>query len=297
MSDDPLLYYTPYVDPGKKLFIIVGTCISVPVRRLLALHETFGKEYSIVVYNSNRNNNIIEDLNIDQNLLSKASVVAFHTPESSDWGNEDGYRKLIASLPACAERISFPYPSFVPLWPFHTHEPRNNYDNLPLNHFTFGKGLYPYGDSFVHGLMRKSVSPEKIHEQYMSLDIAKVVDLDALLTTTLKILHKRDESLTIKVASFVEENFRIKSLFNSVNHISNNTVLYIVNSILKLLGHSEYRPQYLEHLLEFVRPQVPIHPSIIRHFGLRFADESTTYVHFGHKYTFEQYLYSYIHFL
>jgi len=297
MKNKSELYFTPYVDPSKKLFILIGTCVTPPIRRLLALHKSFGQEHSIVVYNSHRGDKLIEDLSIDMELLGKADVIAYHHPDGADWGNEAGYSALVSGFPKSAIKITFPYPSFVPFWPFHTHEPRNEYENLPMNHYTSRKNLYPFGDSFVHGLMREEVAPEDILKRYIDLDISNQVDLDALFQTNLNIQRKHDKQLTIKIADFVEENYVHKKLFNSINHISNRTVLYIVNKMLELTGHEKYSESCLDNLLEWVRPEVPIHPSIIKHFDLQFVNAQSRYTHFGHSLTFEEYMYNYIHFL
>jgi hypothetical protein len=208
------------------------------------------------------------------------------------------YDALIAKIPASVAKISFPLPHLYAFWPFHTNDPRNSDPNRPANR-QGSQPFYPYGDSYVLELLRQSLPPEEVISRYVNLDVATVVDLDRMMSSTLSIAAHHDQTTDIKVADFIAHNFRSHKLFQTVNHANNRLLLNMSNQLLDLLDCEPVSERVLDRMQELtVELTMPIHPSIARFFGATYATETTRYSIDRIRYlTFAEYIRDYVYFV
>ncbi|WP_298363967.1 WcbI family polysaccharide biosynthesis putative acetyltransferase [Azospirillum sp.] len=287
---------SPQPDDGRKLFVLVGTCISFGLQYMLLRSPEFRRAYRLKAYRTHRHQQFMADLAIPDEELVQADVIAFHPPGWADWGNEEAYRSLLRSIPAHVRRISYPYPIFPALWPFHCHDTRNEDaaheptpELLPPH--------YPYGDSWILSKLRKNMSADQILREYLDLDIPSITDVDGLLRKSLEIQQTKEDSTTVKILDFVQENFRTEKTFITMNHVGNFALLHMTNQILNILDIKRLDQTILHTVSELIQFEMPIHPSIIRHFGLRHVGPETRYaIDRFKRQTIQEYVEDYIHF-
>lgn len=256
--------------------ILVGTCISSGIRYLLQLSEEFRTRYRLTVYRTDRHTQFMSDFAIGDEELAGCDTFIYHPPGWADWGNDQGYRDLIARTPGHVRRISYPYPVFHPLWPFHCWDKRN--EDPDRRRTPAGEpAFYPYGDSYILGMLRRGFTRDRIVEDYLALDVASLVSLDDLLQKCIDIQAEKEKNTDVKVVDFIVENFRSRRVFMTMNHVGNATLIYMADQILAALGCRPLGRYAHEALQELVRPEMPIHPAVARHFNLSCVSPETRY--------------------
>lgn len=281
---------------SRQLCLLVGTCITFGLQYLLSMSEEFRQRYRLQAYRTHRHQQFMSDFAIGDEELNAASVFIYHTPGWADWGNEQGYHELLARVPAHVQRISIPYPIFPPLWPFHVYDPRNDAPDRAL--FPHGAPAhYPYGDGVVLRMMRQGLPKEEIIRRYLDMDVSDEIGLDALLEKSIEIQAVKEENTDVKVLDFVASEFRRQPTFLTMNHVGNPTLIHMADQILGRLGCAPLGPFAHRGLFHLVSPQMPIHPSVIRHFGLTYVTPESRYAFDAFRnLTLEEYLSFYIDF-
>lgn len=188
-------------------------------------------------------------------------------------------RECLRSLGAETRAVCIPKISWRVFWPFSSNTLRR----------------YPYGDEYVLDLLKKGFRKEDILRTYLSLDVHALLDLDRLLQDDLRYLSSDENSRDMNVASFICENFRSTRLFSALNHPLKNILLLTANGVLDLTGHTALAGGDVSRVEELGDGfEMPIHPSVVNHFGLEFADARATCRQFGEDVDFERYLGNYI---
>jgi hypothetical protein len=262
----------------------------------LSLSDDFRRQYRIKSYRTHRHVKFMADFAIGNDELNSAAAFIYHPPGWADWGNDQGYRDLIACIPPSVQMISIPYPVFHALWPFHVHDPRNDDPGRPC--FPDGSpAYYPYGDGAVLRLIRQGLPKDEIIRRYLTMDIAQEIDLDGLLAKSIEMQTDKEAKTDVKILDFVMSEFRRRRVFLTMNHIGNATLIHMVDQILERLGCAPLGSFATTSLFELIDPQMPIHPSVIRHFDLTCVTAETRYrVDAQRNLTLEEYLSCYIDF-
>ncbi|MBV5333809.1 hypothetical protein JZU57_00855 [bacterium] len=281
----------------RSLCLMAGTCITFGMQYLLGLSEAFSRRYRLKSYRTHRHFQFMADFAIDDAELHEAAVFIHHTPGWADWGNDQGYHALLARVPDHVQRISVPYPVFHPLWPFHVHDPRNDDPDRPRT----PDGLpahYPYGDGMVLRLLKQRLGKDEAMRRYRAMNVADEIDLDALLAKSIDMQASKEAKTDVKILDFAVEMFRHRRVFLTMNHVGNASLIHMVDQILHRLGCPPLGRFAHESLFELIDPQMPIHPSVIRHFDLTCVTPETRYrVDNWRNLTFDEYLSCYIDFV
>jgi hypothetical protein len=278
---------------AKKTLLLVGTCIAPAIRYLLNTSPGFARNFTVNLFFTNRHRQFMGDFNFGEEELHSAEAIFYHTPGWADWGNDQAYVDLIARIPAHVGRLSFPYPVFLPLWPFHQGDPRNE-DPDRGRHRDDRPWHFPYGDSVVLGLLRQGLTPEQVVARYAAMDLAAMVDLDALLAKSIEIQEAKENETDVKILDFVLSEFRERRVFSTMNHVANASLIHMANQMLRFLGCAPLPAALPAMLRELVMPQMPVHPSVVRHFDLSWAPPDLRYeVDEYQQLTFAEYIYQY----
>lgn len=278
--------------------LLIGTCIVQVIRYLLNASEDFRRTHRLHTFFTNMDIPEARLFDISDALLGSAAAVIHVHPTWADWGNEQAYADLLARIPVGVQRISIPYPVFQPLWPFHCKEPRNGAPWPESLRRPMGETpSWPYGDSMLLALMKRHAATAEVVSAYLALDLSREIDLDRLLAKTLEIQRDKEQVTDVKIVDFIAETFRQRRLFTTVNHLSNDGMLYMTNQILQHLELPAIDAGILDTLGELLSPEMPVHPSVCRHFGLRYCDERTRYpVDAYRRLTFAEYVADYVRF-
>ncbi len=199
-------------------------------------------------------------------------------------------------LPSSCRKISFPILRLDSLWPLQRMDPRNKPE--PKNGFEMGR--YPYGDLLVIKLLKKGLTPDQVLKKYMSSNINELVNLDKTHRRNLANWKELDSKCDLPLMRYVKENFNKERLFLTVNHPCPKLLVMQINLILESLGMSGLSVEVISDINKkppLSKIHLPIHPQVIRHFNLEWADIDIKYRYYdGNWYGFEEYLKRYIEF-
>jgi hypothetical protein len=172
--------------------------------------------------------------------------------------------------------IRLPFVSCDAFWPSELqceHDPR--YPELPW-------GRYPYGDQILGRLLRAKTDDEEVVDEYLKLDFAKLFRLDQGIEKWFRLLEKLEAEAAIKISGFVRQNWRTKRLFWDSVHPTNDFLARITGELAGMLGIgvSEQEIRTAAQQVEednFIMK--PVHPSLIRYFGLTWVPGDDVYRH------------------
>ena len=201
----------------------------------------------------------------------------------------------IAGIATKAERIGVPVVNCGFLWPFagqpHPHNPKPAF---------FDGG--PYGseasDAYLNRLIKKGVAPEAAVEEYLKLDVNKLVNLDRLCEITLEKQANRDELTGFQIADLIATHFRDEQPFLTPYHPNTRVAVSLAAQLFRKLGATSAeiaRMQRAIRITPFPKEELPVHPAVADHFGLKWAPRERTYTLLSEgKFTFREFADRYV---
>jgi hypothetical protein len=265
----------------KKICIIQANCIAPQLLRFLMMSPGFSETYEGKIYT-----NFTKEPIPAADLSSCGLFIYQYLDEKWEDLASAVLTRKVGSRCRC---VSIPSSFWRFLWPFWTADDERM---KPSPGFPFGR--HPYGDSSILRLLREGMPKAEIIRSYLELAVNHVVDLDAMLEEDLTRERERERDLDVKVSDYIAAGCRGERLLTSVNHPTNIVILNIANGVLEKIGYSPVPDRVLKRLDEFGDYHVPIHPAVIRHFGLGFVDEGFRYLMNGKMRTFREYIEDYI---
>lgn len=181
--------------------------------------------------------------------------------------------------PAGCRLMTMPLLAANFLWPFST-------EDHPLN--PTGKAEFclhgPYdqqvSDAFLNRLMRDDpgADPRALADRYMAADFATMVDLDAVFVADRATALARDARAGTDHWRSIEGVFRDHPAFWTSLHPAGWLMRALCRPVLEAVAGGPSRTVdnalfSLDDPMEFL--QAPIHPSVRRHFGLRWCHDGT----------------------
>lgn len=181
------------------------------------------------------------------------------------------------------------------LWPFTGRE-------RPGNQPMFGLGAGPFpgqmGDSYLNRLILAGRDIQLAASEYTALDVSTVVDLDRMFQIVMSKQRRLDQELGYGVESLMNEHLRSEPLFRTSLHPTARIVVHLAVTLFRKMGVDEAILNRIERLQKnpgLPPPECPIHPSIARHFGLNYINETTTYRFLNEgRYTFSEWVTRYL---
>lgn len=174
-------------------------------------------------------------------------------------------------LPEQAWRLHIPLVTCAFLWPFSFDRP-----NEPVG------WRFPYGDRYLIGKIREGLAPEAAAAEYIALDLAQRMDLRRLWDMEVQKWQAYDAKTDIRLADFLRDNFFSQRLFFTPDHPSDQVMLEMVNQLLmKLQLPILHLPSWEGHVHSLGGTEVPVHPSVIRHFALSWLTPEHAYPMYG----------------
>ncbi len=163
------------------------------------------------------------------------------------------------------------------LWPF-SGKPHPS--NSPAVGYPNGPYPAPNGDSYLNRLIREGVPVEDAVDAYMRMDIGQEVDLDRAFDMIMSKLRKLGQETGFDVADIIERHFRDEPLFRSPYHPEARITHAMAETLFRQMGAGDAIVERLRrqpNLPSFRGQQLPIHPGVVRHFGLRFVEPDRRY--------------------
>jgi tetratricopeptide (TPR) repeat protein len=142
-------------------------------------------------------------------------------------------------------------------------------------------------------MIRDGVDPEEAVTRYVSADIAALRNVDRMREIMMDSQRKRDLICGYEFAEYIDAHFKNCKIFRSPNHPTETLTLLFATEVFKRLGLEDGilgRLELVPKAALFPPTEMPIHPSIIAHFGLSYVDIDTRYRFFDEgSFTFAEY--------
>ena len=183
------------------------------------------------------------------------------------------------------------------LWPF-AGQPHVKDTVIPA----IGYSPYPphYGDRYLNRMIKASVEPEIAVDRYLNEDINKIINLERLYEIEIDRQRERDQITGYDLASVIESHFRDERLFFTFGHLDGRMAAAFAEQFFNQVGASANEIARLRRLLRvspFHKTEIPMHPQVIAHFGLRFLSPDYRYRFENEgRYTFREFAMRYMRF-
>jgi hypothetical protein len=149
-------------------------------------------------------------------------------------------------------------------------------------------------------MINKGIAHDEILKKYINLDLNKMVNLDRLLELNLEQQRKRDAITGFNIADVIENYFREEHLFLTPYHPNLRIARSLIQQTFGTMGVGQTAIDRVEKWLTitpFPKHASPLHPSVQRHFGLKYAGPGYRYRYYSEgTFTFEEYVSRYLKF-
>lgn len=180
------------------------------------------------------------------------------------------------------------------LWPFANRAHPNN----PTPPFCpAGPYGHDLGDSFLNGLIGAGATAEEAVRTYLELDIVREANLDRLFEMCIEASRQLDAQTGFNLTAFVERNFRDEALFMTPGHLTRRLFGEMIRQVFARIHvpSASIEQAIAAQHAPFGVTQLPIHPGIIEHFGLKYVDANSRYRYFDEgQFTFSEYALRYV---
>jgi tetratricopeptide (TPR) repeat protein len=201
----------------------------------------------------------------------------------------------IGKFETTAKTIWYPNVTGIFLWPFSGAEHIYN-RSLPY----YAGGPYEFGDRWLNRKIETGIPPADIVSEYLDLDLAKAINLDRMYELHIDRARQRDARTGFDITSVIERRLTEEKLFMVPANLELPLFLPLARGVYERLGMPTGEiDRVLASLWRtpFPAGDLPIHPSIARHFGLKFVTAETRYRFCtGEQLTFIEWLERYVRF-
>ena len=180
----------------------------------------------------------------------------------------------LARIETKAERIAVPLVNCGFLWPFagqaHPKDPGRG---------SGGVYVAEMSDGYLNRLMKNHDADDAV-AKYLALDVNKMVGLDRLLEVNIERQRGRDSESGFDIAPVIEEFFRTEQIFLSPHHPGVRVSVALAEQMFVRLGVDRrdiVRMQRTLRVSPFPTDELPIHPAVAAHFGLKWAPPDRRY--------------------
>lgn len=254
----------------KQLCLLHGNCQGEVLAALLSASLEFTSAYEVEFV-----------VNFTQQPVRPGSLARcglyLHQHLGPLWG-ELSTKSLVARLPAGCKTICFPAMFFTGYWPFWSN-----------------RAGFDFADSFLDDLIDRGLGRDECLHLATRADVTRLFDLSALLEESFARERDKESLCDLPYVSYIEENFRDRQLFRTINHPGRELMLRMADAVLALLGMSGLPQAFREICPELYGDfELPMHPGVARFHGLAFAGEDRRYNIHGTALTYAEYAARYL---
>ncbi len=258
--------------PGvnKPLAILHANCQGEPLAAMLRTSPDFGPAFEPRVYLNYARQPI------PQEDLDRCGLFLYQYL-GPDWGGLAS-EALLARLPAGCPSLCIPNMFFRGPWPLWSGAPG-----------------FDYRDELLDRLIDSGLPAQEVLRLYLTMPLEKKYDLDGRLRETVKIEQARQARTPVKYLDHVLEHWRSRPLFHTVNHPGAELLLLAARGIADRLGlappdgDKAPAPGGI-----YADCDLPVHPQVAAHYGLKWAGPKTAFNVYGRRRTFTEYAVSYV---
>jgi tetratricopeptide (TPR) repeat protein len=149
------------------------------------------------------------------------------------------------------------------------------------------------GDSFLSRMIAAGASPASAVADYLAADAATVRRAERMMELHLQNQRQRDAACDIQIADCIERQLQTTRLFRSPNHPEPVMACWIAGEVFARMGA---HPAAIARLMAsqpdaLPATETPLHPAVVRHFGLTYAPPDRRYRYFDEGgFTFIEYV-------
>ena len=196
----------------------------------------------------------------------------------------------IADVAASTPRVYVPFVTAGFLWPFAGSPHPSNPSRPDLLAGPYGAEA---SDSYLNRLILAGADPDDAVDQYLRLDVATHMNLDRLYELVIDRQRSRDAASDFDNVGEIERYFRVEPIFLSPYHPNARIACHLADRLFQRLGVDRSdidRMRQGTTITPFPKGELPIHPSVARHFGLTFVSDDRRYRFMNEgTFTFEQF--------
>jgi len=252
---------------GRKVAIIHGNCQTACVKGYLLTNKEFTDKYIFWVTPRIFHLTCLEKYNVlkELNLLYKVDL--FITQQISDenrFHRELSTNNMIALLRKDCRIVKIANMFFLGYHPQHKANEHKILEEFSVS----GKGLFMIGESNVDDLLAKGCSTDEIIEKLNDENFYSKEYLENRARIELENLKEREKIIDVKMADYIEANYKKEILFHSCDHPIEKLLFELSKRILLYLGNEDTNVYYSSCHEALKYQDEPIYPAVIKAFGL-----------------------------
>lgn len=255
---------------NKLLAIFHANCQGEPLAAMLRASPDFGPVFEPRVYLNYARQAI------PQEDLERCGLFLYQYL-GPEWGALAS-QALLARLPAGCPSLCIPNIFFRGPWPLWNGAPG-----------------FDYRDELLDRLIDSGLPAREVLRLYLAMPLEQKFDLDARLRETVQIEQSRQARTPVQYLGHMLEHWRARPLLYTVNHPGAELLLLVAGGIARELGLAP--PDAAKTPAPggiYAACELPVHPQVAAHFGLKWAGPQTAYAVYGRRLTFTQYAATYV---
>jgi tetratricopeptide (TPR) repeat protein len=197
----------------------------------------------------------------------------------------------IGDLATKAKVYLVPHASAAFLWPFAgSPHPLNRPEPTIEQSGPYNGEL---GDIFLNRMIAAGASQASAVADYLGADASTVARAERMMELHLENQRQRDAACDIQIADRIEAQLQTTRLFRSPNHPEPIMACWMAEELFARMGE---HPAAISRLMAgqpdaLPATETPIHPAVVRHFGLTYAAPDRRYRYFDEGgFTFVEYV-------
>jgi hypothetical protein len=241
----------------RPIALVYGNCQAEAVRRILASHPAFGRQYRLLRVPA-VHEITPRELTLIENRLPEVEVLISQEIKPGYRGLSLGTEQLVGRLPSTAMVLRYPVAYFEGVFPFHVYVNRGDNPlaaSAPITDYHDLRTLYAASQGWDVATTLRRLDELQLDPNWVRDNAER----------SLNELSSREAAFTAQLTPVIRKH--PTSSFKTINHPANGLVAELARQLLAHLGHQDAdlvldsRQNYLDHLT------APLEPQIVRALG------------------------------
>jgi hypothetical protein len=247
----------------KKNFVVWANCQGEALVFYLKKIPEIRKKYKFFVVTNYRL--ISNKLEIPYKKLNIADVFLYQPidPVHGKYSTENLSKYL---KPDCVQ-ISFPYIYNNGLWPFYLDHANGHMNQIGIETLSF------FDSGKIKELKKQGKSDSEIIEMFITNKIS--FDFKNKFFNSLDILRSKEKNLDIKVADFIEKNYKVERLFYNFQHPRQPILIECIKQIMHILNITTNKSLPVSKYYLYDKKFLPVMPIVAKELELNYFDHGS----------------------
>lgn len=266
----------------KRKIVISATCHGEVLKQLLETNESYlNTVETVFVQNWEVAGGALPVPSSPDRLLAElrgCTALIYHDVATYNFSH------IIKSLPVSCHVLKIPYITSQIYWPSYNRNPQwlARVD---------GVSYIPFPCIILNKLLDRNEDDESVMKQYIDLDIPRFIRMKSFLNSQENYLRRIQKGTIFDIVDFTLQNFDKRQLFHLINHPA---VVYFEMMSNCMLAKMGFDGNVKVDTDPMECHQIPIHPSVVDFFNIKWCTKSTVYNVIDKKMNFHEYVAFYI---